>query len=96
MFDQIKPDTVQIFETFISVQLADRDPRRNQPLIDFINAQTVDFNASSAFAVSKRLTAIGTMADSLGVRFDANSHTLIELYFDNIQTQYAEVRLARK
>ncbi|KAG9039991.1 hypothetical protein FRB95_004463 [Tulasnella sp. JGI-2019a] len=92
LFDQIKPDTVQIFETFISVQLADRDPRRNQPLIDFINSQTVDFNASSAFAVSKRLTTIGTMADSLGVRFDSSSHKLIELYFNNIQTQYAEIR----
>ncbi|KAG8858716.1 hypothetical protein FRB96_004853 [Tulasnella sp. 330] len=92
LFDQMKPDTVQIFETFISVQLGDRDPRRNQPLINFIKAQTVDFNASSAFAVSKRLTTIGTMADSLGVRFDADSHKLVELYFDNIQTQYAEIR----
>lgn len=93
MFDQVKPDTTQIFETFLSIQLTDRDPRRNQPLIDFISSQTVDFNAASAFAVSKRLTAVGTMADSLGARFDNSAEDLIHTYFDNLQTQYAEVKI---
>lgn len=92
MFEQIKPDTTQVFETFLSVQLSERDPRRNQPLIDFIRSQTIDFNATSAFALTKRLTATGTLSDSLGTRFESGCQQLIDLYFDNIQTQYAEVR----
>lgn len=62
-----------------------------QPLVDFILSQKIDFNADSAFTVTKCLTTIGILADGLGTRIESQVSRMIDLYFDNIQTPYAEV-----
>lgn len=79
-----------MWDAFLNMELADRDPRRMRPLVDFILSQKIDFGASSAFAVTKRLTTIGILVDDLGTRIESQSSGMIDLYFDNIQTPYAE------
>lgn len=80
-----------MWDAFLNMQLVERDPRRMQPLVDFILSQKIDFNADSAFTVTKRLTTIGILADGLGTRIESQVPRMIDLYFDNIQTPYAEV-----
>ncbi|KAG8934508.1 hypothetical protein FRC01_002240 [Tulasnella sp. 417] len=92
LFEHIKPDAVVMWDAFLNMQLVERDPRRMQPLVDFILSQKIDFNADSAFPVTKRLTTIGILADGLGTRIESQVSRMIDLYFDNIQTPYAEVR----
>jgi proteasome activator subunit 4 len=92
------------------VVLVGRDPRRIQPLVDFIVNMNVDYNSSSAFVgklmhfytrqaialtmtpVSKCLSVIGTLQNALDVRFEYKSDEFLKTYFDNVQTEYAEVR----
>ncbi|KAG8953343.1 hypothetical protein FRC04_002753 [Tulasnella sp. 424] len=92
LFEHIKPDAVMMWDAFLNMQLVERDPRRMQPLVDFILSQKIDFNADSAFTVTKRLTTIGILADGLGTRIESQVPRMIDLYFDNIQTPYAEIR----
>lgn len=75
------------------MQLVERDPRRNKPLLDFINSQAVDFSADSTFAITKRLTLISVVSDALQWRLQPQVDKLMKLYFDNIQTPYAEVSI---
>ncbi|KAG9009627.1 hypothetical protein FRB90_008255, partial [Tulasnella sp. 427] len=93
LFDHIKPDAVAMWDAFLNIQLVDRDPRRMQPLVDFIVSQKVDFNADSAFVVTKRLSTMGNLVDALGSRIESRVPGMIDLYFDNIQTPYAEARV---
>lgn len=45
----VTPDTVQIWEAIFSLQLHGRDPRRNQPLVDFILSLPLEFTGGSPF-----------------------------------------------
>ncbi|KAG8924341.1 hypothetical protein FRC02_010498 [Tulasnella sp. 418] len=82
-----------MWETFVNTVLNNRDPRRSKPLVDLILSLGVDFAAESAFAVTKRLTLLGGLLDSLGSRIgDVRADELSMLLFKNIQTPYAEVR----
>ncbi|KAG6828604.1 hypothetical protein H0H92_007299 [Tricholoma furcatifolium] len=56
-FVQIKPDTISFWESFFYNQLQSFDPRRNQPMIDWILALPLEFSGDSAFD-SKSLSAL--------------------------------------
>lgn len=83
-----------MWDAFLNMQLSERDPRRMQPLVDFIFSKKIDFNADSAFTVTKCLTTIGILADDLGTRIETQVPGMIDIYFDNIQTPYAEASLS--
>ncbi|KAJ7456643.1 hypothetical protein FB451DRAFT_1276697 [Mycena latifolia] len=92
VFTQIKPDTFQFWQGAVSVQIQERDPRRNQALIDWILALPLDFTGDSAFAMSKSLYMFGLVADGLGVRFAPRADKSINLLFDNANNGYNEIR----
>ncbi|KAJ7129977.1 hypothetical protein C8R43DRAFT_1025251 [Mycena crocata] len=92
VFLQIKPDTFPVWQSAVSNQILDRDPRRNQPLIDWILALPLDFTGDSAFAMSKPLYLFGLVADGLGVRFQSRADKSINLLFDNANNGYNEIR----
>ncbi|KAJ6574754.1 hypothetical protein B0H19DRAFT_932973 [Mycena capillaripes] len=92
VFPQIKPDTFPFWQSAVSTQIQDRDPRRNQPLIDWILALPLDFTGDSAFAMSKSLYMFGLLADGLGVRFRPRADKSISLLFDNANNGYNEIR----
>jgi proteasome activator subunit 4 len=48
-FGTLKPDTLPCWEGFFSVVLDERDPRRNQRLIDWVLSLPIDFHGNSAF-----------------------------------------------
>ncbi|KAF8587289.1 ARM repeat-containing protein [Ramaria rubella] len=88
----ITPDTVQIWESVFSLQLQNRDPRRNQPLINFILELPLEFTGASPFLMSKSIGLVGIMAECLGPRFEPFSDKYIQLFFNNADTGYAEIR----
>ncbi|KAK7058314.1 Proteasome activator BLM10 [Paramarasmius palmivorus] len=88
----IKPDTLPFWETVFSYVLEERDPHRNQPLVDWIFGLPLDFNADSAFAMNKNLTVFITLVENLGLLFNPVSDKYVNLLFDNANTLYAEIR----
>ncbi|KAL1738976.1 hypothetical protein HDZ31DRAFT_19263, partial [Schizophyllum fasciatum] len=92
IFAQIKPDTVVTWETLISFQLSDADPRRHERLIQWILNLPLEFNGDSAFQMSKALSMFGILVASLGVRSNPWAGKYIELFFQNAGTPYAEIR----
>lgn len=92
IFAQIKPDTFPFWQGAVSAQIQDRDPRRNQALIDWILALPLDFSGDSAFAMSKSLYLFGLVADGLGIRFAPRADKSISLLFDNANNGYNEIR----
>lgn len=92
LYAQIKPDSVNYWESIFSAQLADRDPRRNEVLIRWILSVPLDFNGESAFTMSKSIGLVGILADMLAIRFEPLSDRYIQAFFDNAHTQYAEIR----
>ncbi|KAJ7666470.1 hypothetical protein B0H17DRAFT_1162570 [Mycena rosella] len=92
VFLQIKPDTFPFWQSAVSAQIQDRDPRRIQLLIDWILALPLDFTGDSAFAMSKSLYMFGLVADGLGVHFAPRADKSINLLFDNANNGYNEIR----
>ncbi|KAL1709113.1 hypothetical protein EV121DRAFT_267575 [Schizophyllum commune] len=92
IFAQIKPDTVITWETLISFQLSDCDPRRHGRLIQWILDLPLEFNGDSAFQMSKSLSMFGILVASLGVRSNPWADKYVELFFQNSGTAYAEIR----
>ncbi|KAJ7071512.1 hypothetical protein C8F01DRAFT_1110832 [Mycena amicta] len=89
---QIKPDTFPLWQSAVSVQIQDRDPRRNKQLIDWILNLPLDFTGDSAFAMSKSLYLFGLVADGLGVRFRPRADQSVNMLFDNANNGYNEIR----
>ncbi|KAF7310620.1 hypothetical protein HMN09_00604800 [Mycena chlorophos] len=90
---QIKPDTFPLWQSAISNQIQDRDPRRSKPLIDWILSLPFDdFSGDSAFAMSKSLYLFGLVADGLGVRFRPRADKSINMLLDNANNGYNEIR----
>lgn len=71
--------------------LTDRDPRRCKVLLDFIKPENVDFGADSAFAITRQLTSLSAVSDTLGYRMEPQIPQLMKIYFSNFFTPYAEV-----
>ncbi|KAF7306621.1 hypothetical protein MIND_00453500 [Mycena indigotica] len=92
ILSQIKPDTFPLWQSAISLQIQDRDPRRNQALIDWILSLPLDFTGDSAFAMSKSLYLFGLVADGLSVRFRPRADQSVNLLFDNANNGYNEIR----
>ncbi|KAH7927359.1 hypothetical protein BV22DRAFT_1031842 [Leucogyrophana mollusca] len=92
IFSQAKPDTVKYWYSVVKDALVDFDPRRNQPLVDWVLALQLDFQGDSAFAMTKTLNVVTELIDATGLRFQPMSHKYLSLFFDNANTSYAEIR----
>ncbi|KAH8100456.1 ARM repeat-containing protein [Cristinia sonorae] len=92
IFAQIKPDTLSFWENMFNEQLSERDYRRVQPLINWILSLPLEFHGDSAFAMTKTLTLFNVVADCSWSRFYPVSDHYMNLFFDNANTGYAEIR----
>ncbi|KAH9853059.1 ARM repeat-containing protein [Lenzites betulinus] len=92
IYAQMKPDTVSFWENLLSEQLVDRDPRRTAPLVKWILSLPLDFHGDSAFAMSKSLSIFNILVDCLDLRFLPLADQYINLFLDNANTGYAEIR----
>ncbi|KAG2062138.1 hypothetical protein BDR06DRAFT_978583 [Suillus hirtellus] len=92
IFTQAKPDTVSYWTSFLEHTLLNLDPRRFQPLVDWILSLHLDFQGDSAFSMTKALNVIVVFIDSVGVRFNGVSEIYASIFFDNADSNYAEIR----
>ncbi|KAF8922284.1 armadillo-type protein [Mucidula mucida] len=90
IFAEIKPETLTFWETAIGHMLEDRDPRRNQPLVDWIFSLSLDFSGDSAFQMSKALSTLATLVDSADRALGRKADTYIDSFLANANTNYAE------
>ncbi|KAJ2920211.1 hypothetical protein MD484_g84, partial [Candolleomyces efflorescens] len=92
IYAQIKPDTSLFWQHLFSEQLTNRDPRRNQVLVDWMLRIPIDFSGESAFEMMKSATLINSLVDGLEVFFNPHAPRYIDMFFANANTDYAEVR----
>ncbi|EFI28574.1 hypothetical protein CC1G_13601 [Coprinopsis cinerea okayama7 len=92
IFAQIKPDTLSLWEQVIHSQLTFRDPRRNKVLVDWIRRIPLEFSGSSAFDMTKSLTMFGALLATTAFMERSQGKKYIDLFFNNISTDYAELR----
>ncbi|KAJ3798132.1 hypothetical protein GGU11DRAFT_782291 [Lentinula aff. detonsa] len=92
IFAQIKPDTLNFWESIFTYILEERDPRRNAPLVDWILGLSLEFHGDSAFEMSKSLTIFTILIDNMGILFSPMSDKYVNLLLDNVNTSYAEIR----
>ncbi|KIK71342.1 hypothetical protein GYMLUDRAFT_33493 [Collybiopsis luxurians FD-317 M1] len=92
IFAQIKPDTINFWETVFSYILEERDPRRNAPLVKWILALPLEFNGDSAFDMTKTLTTFTILVENQGIVFSSQADKYVNLLLDNVNTSYAEIR----
>ncbi|GAA6008845.1 hypothetical protein JCM10207_001745 [Rhodosporidiobolus poonsookiae] len=92
IFDSVSPETQTSWEMCAEYILNARDPRRNQPLVDYITKLKIDEESSEAFNVSKEQDLVGTAMKALGWHFTPWADKYIEMYSANIAHPYQEVR----
>ncbi|GAA5959559.1 hypothetical protein JCM21900_003196 [Sporobolomyces salmonicolor] len=94
IFEGITPETQVAWEMCAEYILNNRDPRRNQPLVDYLTSLSIDQESSEAFNVAKKQDLVGTALKALGWHFSPWAPRFIEMYSANIEHQYQEVRSA--
>ncbi|KIY51336.1 hypothetical protein FISHEDRAFT_37321 [Fistulina hepatica ATCC 64428] len=92
VFAQMKPDTLLMWESALTLQLDGWDPRRNAPLVDWILHLPLEFHGDSAFAMSKSLTLFGVLVHAMHSRFNVHADKFANIFLDNTNTNYAEIR----
>ncbi|BGP22448.1 Proteasome activator BLM10 [Rhodotorula toruloides] len=88
----VTPETQTAWEMCAEYILNARDPRRNQPLVEYITSLKIDEESSEAFGVSKKQDLVGTAMKALGWHFTPWANGYIEMYLANIAHPYQEVR----
>ncbi|KZW02065.1 hypothetical protein EXIGLDRAFT_736784 [Exidia glandulosa HHB12029] len=91
---KVKTDTLNIWTTFVEYIFCNRDPRRSQPLVDFVVEQglTTDYNGESSFESSRSASFWRAMAEELGWRFAAWTDQWVERHFVELASEHEEVR----
>lgn len=79
--------------TILQYAFFNKDPRRVQPLVDFIyeEFQTTDFNAETTFDVIKMLSFFRALYEELEWKFTAWSDDVLRRCWSEIQTEHDDV-----
>lgn len=93
VYSEIKPDTIQFWETAILHLLDDRDPRRNKPLVDWVLSLPLDFHGDSAFEMNKSLSTLSTLAEAGDYGLGSKADSYVQLLLSNANTSFAETRM---
>ncbi|KAI0343952.1 hypothetical protein BDW22DRAFT_1355187 [Trametopsis cervina] len=93
VFSQSNNDMVTIWTSFFEYAFFNKDPRRVQPLVDFIyeEFQTTDFNAETTFDVIKMLSFFRALYEELEWKFTAWSDDVLRRCWSEIQTEHDDV-----
>ncbi|GJJ09449.1 hypothetical protein Clacol_003672 [Clathrus columnatus] len=92
--NNVKPDSLPAWTSFLEYISWHRDPRRIMPLIDYIfeRFRTVDFNGESSFEAIKFASFHRGVAEEMGWKFTAWIDDTIERYWREIASEHDEVR----
>ena len=82
---------------FLQFAFYNKDPRRVQPLVDFImeEFENVDFNAETTFDVVKVLSFFRAMYEELEWKFSAWSDDVLRRCWSEIKSEHDDVSLRR-
>ncbi|KAK4703609.1 proteasome activator subunit 4, partial [Phenoliferia sp. Uapishka_3] len=94
IFDGMTPETQVAWEMCAEYILSSRDPRRNQPLVDYLTSLVIDPDSSEAFNTAKRQDLVGTAMKALGWHFSPWAAKYIEMYSAQLDHPFGEVRAA--
>ncbi|PVG02608.1 hypothetical protein CPB86DRAFT_822639 [Serendipita vermifera] len=88
IYQNLKPDTL-FWESFISWCFTGRDPRRSQPMIDWLFSLDWDLGNDSAFTLRKQLRFLANFYHAVAPRYYLpHAERMIKIMFDNINTPY--------
>lgn len=91
----IRPDTFEYWKMFFEHTLFQRDPRRVQPVVDFLLevGRTADYATGSVFEVKKAATMTAAVIRTLGWRFEPWADEFIDISFGPaISSDFVDVR----
>ncbi|KAG8908485.1 hypothetical protein FRB99_005843 [Tulasnella sp. 403] len=89
----VKTNTLSIWSSFLEYIFINRDPRRVQPLIQWLvqKGLSLEFNAESSFEPIKIAFFMRALIETLGWRFAAWTPAFLELYWKEIGGEHDEV-----
>ncbi|EJD55475.1 hypothetical protein AURDEDRAFT_109790 [Auricularia subglabra TFB-10046 SS5] len=90
----VKTDTLDIWTSFLEYVFGNRDPRRSQPLVDYVVEQGLitDYNGESSFEASRSASFWRALAEELGWRFAAWTDQYVERHWAELASEHEEVR----
>ncbi|KAI0094570.1 armadillo-type protein [Irpex rosettiformis] len=90
IFSQTNNDMVSIWTSFFEYAFYNKDPRRVQPLVDFImeEFENVDFNAETTFDVVKVLSFFRAMYEELDWKFSAWAEDVLRRCWPEIRSEH--------
>ncbi|KAF8887958.1 hypothetical protein CPB84DRAFT_1816581 [Gymnopilus junonius] len=93
-YQNIKSDTLPIWSSFLDYVFYHKDPRRVQPLVDFlVEAFTnLDFNTELSFDAVKITTLFRAFYVGLGRKFTAWTDQTVERFWSEIHSEHEDVR----
>ncbi|KAJ7597613.1 hypothetical protein C8J56DRAFT_1001469 [Mycena floridula] len=92
IFQNLKTDTLTIWTSFIEYLFYNKDPRRLQPLVDYIMEalMSLDFNAELSFDAVKILALFRSFYEELGSKFDAWLDQVLDRCWKEIHSDHDE------
>ncbi|KNZ79712.1 Proteasome activator complex subunit 4 [Termitomyces sp. J132] len=94
LFLNIKADTLMIWTTFFEYIFYHTDPRRVQPLVEFIITEfkNIDYNAEMTFDGIKVLSLFRAFYEELGRKFDAWTEDTLARTWVEINSEHDDLR----
>lgn len=90
----VKSNTLSIWTSFLEYTLGNRDPRRSQPIIDFIVSEnrTMEYNQELSFDAVRICCFTQAMAEALGWRFQPWIQPVLQRHWQELASDHDEVR----
>jgi proteasome activator subunit 4 len=95
IYSGVRPDTFKYWSGFFEHTLYQRDPRRMQPMVDYLLevGQSVDYTQDSAFELKKATALSSSLMRCLAWRFEPWADDFVKLYFGPaISSDYVDIR----
>ncbi|KAG6832246.1 hypothetical protein H0H92_004211 [Tricholoma furcatifolium] len=94
IFANVKTDTLMIWTTFVEYIFYHTDPRRVQPMVDFIVTEfkNIDYNAEMTFDGVKGLSLFRAFYEELGRKFDAWTEETLSRVWAEISSEHDDLR----
>ncbi|EMD41658.1 hypothetical protein CERSUDRAFT_110231 [Gelatoporia subvermispora B] len=93
IFARKSNDTLPIWMSFLEYTFFHRDPRRLQPLVDYlmVEFQSVDFNSESSFDVTQVLSFFRTFYEELNWKFTPWVDDAVQRCWQELQCEHDDV-----
>ncbi|KAF2153913.1 hypothetical protein K461DRAFT_223684 [Myriangium duriaei CBS 260.36] len=89
--DGLTPENSSYWNTFVSLVLGGKDPRRCWPLVDWIAGFRLDMSTNAAFKESSKISLLGLIVNTLGWHFQLEK-PILEDFLKHLDHPYKGVR----